>query len=303
VNAWTPNSMVSAWPGGFYAVVAAEDNTTLNLQPSTTGNSVSAGGGVNANGTGQVKLNEGDILVVYGNSDMTGTIIKADKPIEGFGGHKCTQIPPGACDHLEEASLPIEALAKEYVIAPTAQFPNPTLDKPQYVRIIASEDNTTLVFEPDQPVAKTLAKAGDFVQLASSVAHFKVTADKKVMVTQYMVGQSANTGNSDPAFVTAIPVEQFRTNYLIFAATSWQANFVDVIAPTGASVQIDGVTINAWKGIGNSGFAVAHVQLSNAGNGNHTVVADKKVGISVYGVQNYGSYWYPGGTDLTLIPQ
>lgn len=141
------------------------------------------------------------------------------------------------------------------------------------------------------------------MQLASSVAHFKVTADKKVMVTQYMVGQSANTGNSDPAFVTAIPVEQFRTNYLIFAATSWQANFVDVIAPTGASVQIDGVAVNAWKGIGNSGFAVAHVQLSNAGNGNHTVVADKKVGISVYGVQNYGSYWYPGGTDLTLIPQ
>jgi hypothetical protein len=45
------------------------------------------------------------------------------------------------------------------------------------------------------------------------------------------------------------------------------------------------------------------VKLSNAGDGNHTVNSDQKVGISVYGVLNYGSYWYPGGLDLNVIPQ
>ena len=30
---------------------------------------------------------------------------------------------------------------------------------------------------------------------------------------------------------------------------------------------------------------------------------DQPVGISVYGVQSYGSYWYPGGLDLTINPQ
>jgi len=97
--------------------------------------------------------------------------------------------------------------------------------------------------------------------------------------------------------------EQYRTDYLFYAATSWQANFVDIIAPKGASVKVDGVNVANWKGIGNSGFDIAHVQLANNGNGTHTVSGDQKVGISVYGLQSYGSYWYPGGLDLDLIPQ
>ena len=27
------------------------------------------------------------------------------------------------------------------------------------------------------------------------------------------------------------------------------------------------------------------------------------IGVGVYGVQSYGSYWYPGGLDPDLIPQ
>ncbi len=132
---------------------------------------------------------------------------------------------------------------------------------------------------------------------------FKVSSDKKIMVAQYMVGQSANFGTSDPAMLLTVPTEQYRTDYLFYAATSWQANFVDIIAPKGASVKVDGVNVANWKGIGNSGFDIAHVQLANNGNGTHTVSGDQKVGISVYGLQSYGSYWYPGGLDLDLIPQ
>jgi hypothetical protein len=52
-----------------------------------------------------------------------------------------------------------------------------------------------------------------------------------------------------------------------------------------------------------SGFSPAHVKLSNAGDGSHNVAGDQGIGISVYGVIDYGSYWYPGGLDLDVIPQ
>ena len=311
VNTWTGNYLVAAWPQwqgipGFYAVVAQQDATKVTLLPSATGNSVMAGGGVAADGTGVVMLDEGDVLeVITTTSDLTGTIVQADKPVQVFGGHKCTNIPENvsACDHLEESLFPIETLAKEYVIAPPIQIPMDNLDKAQMVRVIASEPNTTLTFSPDQPVGKVLAKAGDFVQLSVTTAKFVVTADKKILVTQYMVGQSGGYGESDPSMVQAVNPMQWRKNYLFFAATTWVANYVDILAPKNAVVTVDGAAVGGWQPIGASNYQVAHVKLSNAGDGTHKLVSDVGVGIGVYGVQNAGSYWYPGGLDLDVLPQ
>jgi hypothetical protein len=118
-----------------------------------------------------------------------------------------------------------------------------------------------------------------------------------------MVGQGGGYGTSDPAMLLAVPSAQYRTDYLFFAETGWSANYVDVIAPDGAAVEVDGSAVGDFTPIADSGFSIAHVLLSNAGDGAHSVSADQKVGISVYGVLNFGSYWYPGGLDLELIPQ
>ncbi len=313
VNAWGKTYVVGAWPQwssypGFYAVVASQDGTIVDLSPSATGGNVKAGGGVASNGTGQVMLDQGDVLEVMSQSgDVTGTRIDADKPVQVIGGHECTDVPLniGACDHLEEAIIPLDALAKEYFVVPPVHPSNANAEKAQIVRIVATEPNTTLAFDPDQPVNKTLTNAGDYLEIAMSTAAYRVSADKKILVLQYMVGQAAGYGLSDPAMVQGIPAEQFRQDYLFHAATNWAANYVDVIAPDGANVTVDGVPVSmgAWKSIGATGWSYAHVTLSNAGTGNHTVSADQGVGITVYGVQNYGSYWYPGGLDLSIIPQ
>jgi hypothetical protein len=312
VNTWTGDYLVAAWPHwigsypGFYAVVARQDNTTVTVTPSATGKAVQQGGGIAANGTGQVVLNEGDVLQVMSQSgDVTGTLIHADKQIQVFGGHECTNVPLdiAACDHLEESMFPIETLAKEYVVVPPVQVPNDQLDKAQVVRVIASEANTTLTFTPDQPVAKVLANAGDFVELKTTTAKFIVTSDKRILVSQYMVGQSGGFGTSDPAMLLAVNPLQWRKNYLFYAATTWQANYVDVLGPKNAVVKVDGNPVAAWQPIGASNYQVAHIKLSNAGDGSHTVTSDLAVGIGAYGVQDYGSYWYPGGLDLDVLPQ
>ena len=314
VNTWTGNYLVAAWQNwdginlrGFYSVTASKDNTMVTVKARGGGVPTQPGGGVDGQGNGVVMLNEGDVLQVLteAGGDLTGTIITADKPVQVLGGHECTQVPIGvtACDHLEESMFPIETLAKEYIVVPPVQVPNDAAEKAVIVRVVASEANTTLTFEPDQPVNKLLANAGDFVEIPPTIARFVVKADKKILVAEYMVGQDGGYGTSDPAMLLAVPTAQFRKNYLFYAQPAWSANYVDIIAPAGAAVTVDGAPVGNFTPIAASGFSLAHVKLSNAGDGSHSVTGDQGVGISVYGVIDYGSYWYPGGLDLDVIPQ
>jgi hypothetical protein len=312
-TAWTGNYVVASWPywsafgghPGFYAVTAREDGTKVTLTPSATGNKVQAGGGVGADGKGTVTLNRGDVLEVMtsADGDLTGTLVNADKPVQVIGGHECTNVPVnfGACDHLEESMFPLETLATEYVVVPPVQVPTDSKEKAQVVRVIAPYANTTLTFDPDQNVKHVLANAGDFVEIPMTVARFVVKGDKKILVSQYMVGQDAGYGTSDPSMLLAVSAAQWRKSYLVHAPVSWQANYVDLVSSTGASITVDGANVATWSPIGNTGYSVAHVKLSNAGNGNHIILGDHSVSVAVAGLQSYGSYWYPGGLDLKEV--
>jgi hypothetical protein len=314
VNTWTGNYLVAAWQNwdglnlrGWYSVTASKDNTMVTVKARGGGVPTQAGGGVDGQGNGVIVMNEGDVLQVIteNGGDLTGTIVTADKPVQVLGGHECTQVPIGvtACDHLEESMFPIETLAKEYIVVPPVQVPNDAAEKAVIVRIVAAEANTTLTFEPDQAVNKLLANAGDFVEIPPTIARFVVKADKKILVAEYMVGQDGGYGTSDPAMLLAVPTAQFRKSYLFYAQPAWSANYVDIIAPAGANVTVDGAPVANFTPVAASGFSLAHVKLSNAGDGSHSVAGDQGIGISVYGVIDYGSYWYPGGLDLDVIPQ
>lgn len=315
-NTWTGRYLVAAWPSfyddkfhhpGLYAVVASHDDTAVTLVPSATGSTVQAGAGVAADGTGVVVLDRGDVLQVMSaqGGDVTGTIVDADKPVQVFGGHKCTDLPFGvaACDHLEESMFPLETLAKEYVVVPPLRASGEQLPKGQIVRVIASQADTTLTFEPDQPVAKQLIHAGDFVELPISTETFVVKADKVILVSQYVVGQSGGFGQGDPSMFTPVTPAQWRKDYLVHAPASWVVNFADLIAVGDAQVQVDGVDVVGWSPIAGTEYAFAHVELSNKGSGDHRVTADDGVSVSVNGIQNSGSYWYPGGLNLNVIAQ
>jgi hypothetical protein len=121
------------------------------------------------------------------------------------------------------------------------------------------------------------------------------------MVAQYMLGQAAGGDAGDPAMSLAVATAQYRSSYLFHAPTNYQSNFVNITAPTGVPVLLDGVAVSGFVAIGNSGFGIAKASLSNTGNGNHTVSSAQRVGISVYGYGQYTSYWYPGGLDLNPI--
>jgi len=313
-NTWTGNYVVAArntWSGypGIYAVVAKEDDTEVTLSPSATGGTVVAGAGVSATGTGTITLDEGDVLQVASAtgggspdlSDLTGTRITATKPVQVIGGHSCTDIPYNvyACDHIEEAMLPIETLGTTYIVA--TPLIAPATEKARMVRVIATEANTTVSYSPAQAGAPTtLTNAGDYFEISQSLATFEITSNKRVLVAEYALGQDAGPGaTGDPDMVLAVPVQQYRTNYLFHAPVNYLTNYVNITAPTGAEVTLDGMTLADGTAIGTTGYQIMRVSLDNSGTGNHTIEATDRVGITVYGYGTYTSYWYPGGLELT----
>jgi hypothetical protein len=309
-NSWTYQG-VQAYPG-FYAVTALADNTTVTLSPSATGGSIIVGGGVPANGAGTVLMNEGDVLQVMSTvafvnpdpNDVTGTLIAADRPVQVIGGSKCTFIPSniGYCDHLEESMPPIETLATEYIVTPPLIPTGGNTPKAQMVRVIATEANTMITYDPPQGGAPTtLANPGDYFEIPQTLADFVITGDKPILVSQYMQGQDAGGGSGDPAMALAVATEQYRDEYLFHAPTNYDTNYVNITAPDGATITLDGVPVGGFTPIGASGYGVARVGLSNAGDGNHYVTGTSEFGISVYGYGQYTSYWYPGGLDLEKV--
>jgi hypothetical protein len=313
VNTWSDAYWVASWPHwadyltpGEYTVTASQDNTTVHLKGPPGGTKIQKGGGVDDKGDGVALLNTGDVLQVLTGTggDVTGSFVSSDKPVQVIAGHECTQVPFGvtACDHLEETMFPLSVLSNEYIVVPPVQTPDNAKEKAMFVRIVATEDDTQLTFEPDQAVDKDLATAGEFVEIPTTLAKFKVTANHKILVAQFMIGQDGGYGTSDPSMLLAVPSAQYRHDYLIYAQPAWTENFVDIIAPDGATVTLDGGAVGGFVKLGGTGYSLAHAKLMNTGDGNHTLSSNLAFGLQVSGVQNYGSYWYPGGLDLALIP-
>jgi hypothetical protein len=178
------------------------------------------------------------------------------------------------------------------------QSPKDNLEQWQVVRVIASEADTKVVFTPDQGADTVLKNPGDFVELVKTTARFKVSADKKILVAQYMVGQGGGYGAQDPSMLLAVATEQYRKDYLFQAPNSWTANYVDIILKSGTPVKVDGVDVAGFIKIAGTEYSVAHVLLNKDGTGVHSLSAADRVGISVYGIQDFGSYWVVGGLDL-----
>jgi hypothetical protein len=321
-NAWTGNYIAATWARfdanapdtwpGLMAITAAQDGTQVTITTTATTNAAPSVPVFQPGVPQTVTLNAGDVLEIasfgtYGSplpDNLTGSVVNADKPVQVIAGHYCTYIPDlstGACDHIEESMFPIETLSNRYIVtAPAVR--NIPAGKRQIVRIVATEANTTLTYDPPQaggPAA--IAAASQYVDLPMGSADYLLTASHKVLVMQFMEGQDPISNTGDPGMALAVPVEQYRTNYLFHAPTNYETNFVNVTAPMAATIQLDGTPVTGFTPIGTSGYGIARVQLGNGVGGNHNISGDQPFGISVTGYGQWTSYWYPGGLDLSTI--
>jgi hypothetical protein len=311
----TGNYAALSWPStpnraSFLAVTATEDDTSVEL---VARGAFVAGGGIDALGGGTVKLARGDVLELVAShdgaaktfgSDLSGTVIRASHPVQVIGGHSCANLPlatTGYCDHLEQAMFPIEVLGKDYLVTvPMASGG----ESPHVLRIAAVRPNTHVTFDPPIAPATTLGPGDAPLELHEVMSDVEVRADDAILVAQYMQGSSSvPSGSGDPSMSLAIPTAQFRTHYVFLASHTYDSNFVNVIAPSGASVTLDGAALagSEFTTIGRSGFSVARHEL--APTDFHEIGSSAAFGIVVYGYGKDTSYMYPGGLDLKRITE
>jgi hypothetical protein len=119
-----------------------------------------------------------------------------------------------------------------------------------------------------------------------------------------MEGQIQSFGVGDPSMSLAVSTSQYRSSYLFHAPTSYASSYVNITAPVGAGVLLDGQPVpgESFVVAGSTGFAVSRRPLASAA-GAHTATSALPFGITVYGYGEYTSYWVPGGLNLDVLHQ
>ncbi|HEX4512606.1 MAG TPA: IgGFc-binding protein [Polyangiaceae bacterium] len=326
-NVATGDYGVVGWPSfgatpGFFTVTATQDNTHVTVYPAGQTQGVpDAGPAVMVRGDSYTyALNQGDVLEMFSAlgdvlkpvyaSDLSGSIIQADKPIMTFAGHGCTFIPENkrACDHLESSMFPVEVLGTQFI----ATLPHTPHGEHVWVRIMGLYDSTLVGFDPPiMGYQGALLNTGDVMDIPDVDQSFAIVANGRVNVVEYLQGEYANwpadagTPNpdeGDPSECPAVPLQQYRSTYTFLAPKTYAENWIDVITPVNNTVTLDGTDIpqNLFVQVGGQPFYVAHMQLSNTQEG-HEIHGVFPFGLYVYGYGSRTSYMYPGGLDLHIV--
>ncbi len=116
--------------------------------------------------------------------------------------------------------------------------------------------------------------------------------------TCFAVGQCYCQPIGDPALITIAPTEQFRKDYVFLSPSKYQDDYINIVAPDGASVVLDNFTVPAgnFEAIGDTGFRVARLKVND---GVHRINATAPVGVIAYGYDRDVSYGYTAGLNLT----
>jgi hypothetical protein len=309
----------SIFPGlkgqsGYFTVVAAYAKTDVTIMVTAD---VLAGGKVQAMkaGTSQtITLERGEVMniemtadfsSVFGNTDLTGSTVTANKPVAVFGGHEEAVIAPqdaeeSCCaDHLEEQMLPKSVLGKQYVAVKL----KPRGGESDYWRIQAAEDNVTFSTNPPLKTSAnspqtttnlTLKKRGDWVEVVTPES-FEIDATGLLQVGQYMVSQAVTDDFiGDPSLILLVPDNRFRSFYVLAVPSSFTKNYVTIVKKPGETAAVDGVAVpqGDFKPVASGLWERAYVALTP---GVHDVSGSAPFGLTAYGYSSAASYGYIGG--------
>ena len=316
---------ISTTPSSFQVVSASSGETEVEITFSASVASSLTGDvpGYRAGETATFTLNQGDVLQfvsapveacentqpfseqfahceVSQAGDLSGTLIRANQPIEVFGSHSCAFIPYNvfACDHLEESIFPLSSWGRSAVVPAI----KPLIDEPSVVRVISGKDQNLVSFDPPSIHPNVTLNQGESV-IFEARESFVVNGGGVLQVSQYLVGQNYSAsadldGFGDPSMSLIPPSDQFRDSYKILAPESYALHYINVVHRRGVEIYLDGAPIAEGEVIANSTWRQLTLEVSG---GIHELRGDGPFGVWVYGFGNYTSYMYPGGLDLKVI--
>lgn len=316
-------------------VIGAEDGTDVRLTlPAGVNAAADAGGRVRQVGqTVDVQLDAQDVLLLhsaapaFGGSppDFSGTLVESSKPVALFSTHVCTNYPSAlaACDHLQEQIIPIDTWGNGFQLVPTKLRAPAAFNEYTYWKLMAGDEAATITFSV--PFADLRAAAPGFAGVTAcsslvqggntltlqpgqvcefgSKSAVEIAATSPILVMGIISGQqSTGLGNGahagDPAIFLLPPARQYRRDYTFLTPGTYFSDYVTVITPPNNDLVLDGVPVDLADAerIPGSGVAYKHLSLQD---GAHTLVGRAAFGIVVYAYDDYVSYAFTGGLNLS----
>lgn len=232
--------------------------------------------------------------------DLTGSHVFSDKRIVVFSGHEESVIAPDdtkdscCAEHLEEQMFPVYSWRKDVLAVKT----RPRGGEPDVWRVVGGADGVKITTTPpiDGLNGQTLGK-GKWVE-GITPQSFEVNATGPILVVQYTVSNNQTDDfTGDPSLIQAVPTAQFRNEYTIMVPKKYNANYVTVIRPAGAVIELDAVVVaeSEFKPFGTGAYQYAYLTVTE---GVHYLKSEEKFGVSQYGWSSVVSYGCPAGLDL-----
>ncbi len=322
-----------------FTILAVEDNTEIEITPATD----SFNGARKANTAFKItqKLNKGDIYQYQSANDVSGSLIRTlgtCKPIAVFSGSTwsafcesgSTRANPSGGDNLYQQLFPVSSWGKNFVTAPFYNTENGNIDA---IRVIVSEDNTTISVNGSNTQAAGVPLANPYKK-GSIITYFTnkpsiLKADKPVGVAQYQSSQNCNAANpnnqggpggqggqepgfpGDPEMTVLNPIEQTLSDITVFSRlnsisgvrTQINKYFLNIIIKTAdaGGLTVDGTAINNFKAVDNE-YSYAVIDVTGSQD-QHRIKASGGFVAIAYGYGPVESYAYLAGADVRNLFQ
>ncbi|MFN4769554.1 MAG: choice-of-anchor D domain-containing protein [Candidatus Kapaibacterium sp.] len=223
------------------AIVAAYDNTRVDFTlggPSVT----VSGGGMRPGQTKSFTMNKGDVWVIGNDAnskegDVTGSVIKATKPVGVVSGNQCANVPTTLrwCDFVSEMELPTNTWGRFLQVPKYASRKNG-----YFMKVFAKEPNTKVFYNGSywktiQTVGGQEGKGWIYQRVDGTGNNIlSLSADKPISATVWNTGQEDDGVSTDPFQMDVMPIEQYQKNVMFCTPGSrggigFTRNFLGVV--------------------------------------------------------------------------
>lgn len=296
-------------------VIAPFNNTVVTIiQPMRTPN----------HGDGEVvrvRLDRGDVYSAmtlgYGG-DMSGAIIRSNRPVAVTAGNSCTYIPNQinfcCCDHITEMILPVDVAGKSYV-APHLE----SRTKGAFYRVFATKPGGTNVSINGVQHAKLPSIGGGegvgwFEYRPLGTEPVEITGDRPITVVQYNPSQAYDGVPSDPFFLQVLPSDQFEKQlFLATPGADFPLNYASLVCDSARyrEIEVSSDGGRTWLPLWSRPWMRTPIPLRQHIDGRpyQAVTGQIPPGVYVirgplpmaahlYGFSAYDSYGYPAAASL-----
>lgn len=270
-----------------YIIISPEDNNNIYI-----------------NGGSAIPLNKGQVYAKTSSTELSGDIIMSDSPVAFFIVSHELRMPTSSTSYTDQAFEqlpPVSSWGKEFLVPITERAS-------EFVRVIASMDNTTVTFAGTTYTLNTGETMGGTLLEINAPTY--ISADKPIGVCTFMVGSGYKSfGYGDPSISWVPSIDQHMksatiTPFAPFAvpstSTQLNAHWGQVVAKTAYKdeTKVNGEALSGGSWVDGplaSGLSVYNMPFLKADGGwekSYTFSNDNGIVVLGYGTGSAESYQY-----------